>query len=377
MALGMFLEAGARVQDYDTPSFQLLDGLLRPMARAPWSTTTFGVWCTAFLRFSGVYLEMHPGAADGLMTHMLQVCQLTAPGLGPAWRDLDEAYRRVRKSTPGRHPWGGTTSSSPLCLQAPRLCGCTSVAQGIRGATRQQPSLPRQPATGRNPFRRCFTFNRGGCSARGCRLPMSAASVGDIIPPPPPAVRPPPGHPDHVQGRLPLARPRPVPSAFDNPATAVSFSPSVPPDRVDMLLAGYDVGLRLYLVSGLTLGLSNGCADLIAGDAAINLPSCLEAPAVIDEYIQRELDASRLVGPFASHCAAVSRISPVGLIPKKTPGAFRVIHHISYPLGESANDHISREHTAVQYESIHDAVKLLAQLDASFLAKTDISACFS
>ena len=67
---------------------------------------------------------------------------------------------------------------------------------------------------------------------------------------------------------------------------------------------------------------------------------------------------------------------PIGLVPKKTPGTYRVIHHLSYPVGDSVNAHIPREHTAVQYGSLDDAVELLADLHAPFLAKTDIANAF-
>ena len=69
-------------------------------------------------------------------------------------------------------------------------------------------------------------------------------------------------------------------------------------------------------------------------------------------------------------------LSPLGLIPKSAPGAYRVIHHLSFPWGASVNDHISREHTAVQYGSLDDAIEILGTLDAPFLAKTDIVDAF-
>ena len=143
------------------------------------------------------------------------------------------------------------------------------------------------------------------------------------------------------------------------------------------MLAGYEPDLRHYLVSGFRDGFSIGSSIPDTGVTADrNLPSCDEAPQVVDEYIAAELRAGRLAGPFPDPCPAVSVISPIGLIPKKTPGAFRIIHHLSFPSGASVNDHIPREHTAVQYGSLDEAVEKIADLSAPFLAKTDIVNAF-
>ena len=47
-------------------------------------------------------------------------------------------------------------------------------------------------------------------------------------------------------------------------------------------------------------------------------------------------------------------ISPLGLIAKKEAGAYRLIHHLSFPEGESINDGISADDSHVQYQSIGD-----------------------
>ena len=61
---------------------------------------------------------------------------------------------------------------------------------------------------------------------------------------------------------------------------------------------------------------------------------------------------------------------------KKSPGSYRVIHHLSSPAGSSVNDFIPRHLTAVQYGSVHDAVRLLAAYPHPYLAKTDIANAF-
>ena len=142
--LGTLLDGTDQAEGEPAPSYQLVAGLLRPVSRSPRAITTFGLWCSAFIRLAGVYIEAHPAAAAGLLAHMRQVCQLTAPGLGFAWRDFDVAFRKAREQDPTNHPWGETASSSPLWLQA--------VARGIGGATGTSAHLSRAQVSGR--FRR-------------------------------------------------------------------------------------------------------------------------------------------------------------------------------------------------------------------------------
>ena len=70
-------------------------------------------------------------------------------------------------------------------------------------------------------------------------------------------------------------------------------------------------------------------------------------------------------------------ISPLGLVPKKMPSEFRLIHHLSFPRGSSVNDGIPRAFCSVTYASTDDAIKLVNQLGPGcYMAKTDIASAF-
>ena len=60
---------------------------------------------------------------------------------------------------------------------------------------------------------------------------------------------------------------------------------------------------------------------------------------MIDRKLSKELVMGRILGPYTIPPAmAKFRVSPLGVIPKKAKGEFRMIHHLSYPEGESVND---------------------------------------
>lgn len=88
-----------------------------------------------------------------------------------------------------------------------------------------------------------------------------------------------------------------------------------------------------------------------------NLLSASQNPDAVDNKFRKELGASRLAGPFTIPPLSPFCTSPLGVVPKKNPGDFRLIHHLSYSKGDSVNDGISSEYTSVSYATISDAIK--------------------
>ncbi|KAM4652048.1 uncharacterized protein O3C94_014383, partial [Discoglossus pictus] len=84
-----------------------------------------------------------------------------------------------------------------------------------------------------------------------------------------------------------------------------------------------------------------------------------------------------MAGPFDMVPFNNLRISPLGLVPKKEPGTFRLIHHLSYPKGHSVNDGIDQELSSVSYASVKQAVRLVRLAGrGALLAKVDIKSAF-
>ena len=108
-----------------------------------------------------------------------------------------------------------------------------------------------------------------------------------------------------------------------------------------------------------------------------NLKSAKAFPAVVREKLAMEVAAGRVAGPFDFWPFQDLMVSPVGVVPKKTPGEFRMIHHLSWPEGASVNDFISREDARVQFASVDSAMFLLREFGlGAELAKCDIQSAF-
>jgi len=55
-------------------------------------------------------------------------------------------------------------------------------------------------------------------------------------------------------------------------------------------------------------------------------------------------------------------VSPLGLVPKKQQGEFRMIHHLSYPEGGSINVFIDPKLSSVQYTSFDAAITFIKKI---------------
>ncbi|KAM8945815.1 uncharacterized protein RCH25_049154 [Pelodytes ibericus] len=82
-------------------------------------------------------------------------------------------------------------------------------------------------------------------------------------------------------------------------------------------------------------------------------------------------------GPFPSSPIPGLLVSPLGVVPKKEQGKFRLIHHLSFPRGRSVNDGIDDELCKVSYTSFDQATRWVRKMgQGALLAKTDIEAAF-
>jgi len=148
-------------------------------------------------------------------------------------------------------------------------------------------------------------------------------------------------------------------------------------NRLEFLLIGYESQKVCFLVEGFKFGFPLFSVGQSRSFESHNLQSAVQQPQIVDLKLAKELESHRLAGPFKSPPFPIFRVSPLGIVPKKNPGDFRMIHHLSFPKGTSVNDGISSSHTSVHYATIDDAIQKIKQSGVgSYLAKTDIKSAF-
>jgi len=154
------------------------------------------------------------------------------------------------------------------------------------------------------------------------------------------------------------------------------------PIKVDILekyLQGYDINLKTYLLQGFKEGFRLEFQGERKFQWSPNLKSANENHILVTEKIKKELALNRIAGPFNELPIKNLKASPLGLVPKKTEGQFRLIHHMSYPNKKlnSVNSGISDESAAVQYAGINEAITEIKKLGKQvYLAKTDVRQAF-
>ena len=110
---------------------------------------------------------------------------------------------------------------------------------------------------------------------------------------------------------------------------------------------------------------------------AHNLKSVRDRPEVVRQKIMKEVEAGRVAGPFDTRPLPALRVSPLGLVPKKELGEYRLIHHLSYPPGKSLNDFIDPKLCSVQYTQFDAAINMVHDLGKGcLLGKSDIKSAF-
>lgn len=175
-----------------------------------------------------------------------------------------------------------------------------------------------------------------------------------------------------------MAQPKPPYSSIKLPSPSPPDLPTpVKVERLGFLLDGYANSTVVFLISGFTHGFPIHFQGERKSSTANNLLSALENPMAVDAKISKEREAQRLAVSVQSPPPSPFWVSPLGVVPKKAPGKFRLIHHLSFPKGSSVNDDIPPEHTSVHYATIDGAIKLIKSADPDcFLAKTDIKNAF-
>ena len=103
--------------------------------------------------------------------------------------------------------------------------------------------------------------------------------------------------------------------------------------------------------------------------------SAKQNPDIVDNKFAKELQKDRIAGPFHFEPFENFKTSPIGFVPKKTKGQFRLIHHFSYPkyTSLSVNADIPQDFKSVSYSTIGDVISYFRMYGSgSFMAKSEI-----
>ena len=146
------------------------------------------------------------------------------------------------------------------------------------------------------------------------------------------------------------------------------------------LLAGHpDQQFVQYVVQGIQQGFRVGFNydQAKCQSASRNMPSTDSHAHIVANYLDQEVKAHRVCGPLNPFEWPQVQVSRFGVIPKSTPGKWRLILDLSSPDGFSVNDGIDGSQCSLSYVSIDDAVKLIRTYGkGALMAKVDIKSAY-
>ena len=136
--------------------------------------------------------------------------------------------------------------------------------------------------------------------------------------------------------------------------------------------------MRDFLVDGFTNGFSiQSTFSKKISSFPPNHKSARDNGSIVTAKLDKEVQKGRVRGPFDKPPFDNFVCSPLGLVPKKESGQFRLIHDLSYPKGNSVNSCIASEFSAVQYQNIETVIGLVQYFGHNCLmSKADIQDAF-
>ena len=134
---------------------------------------------------------------------------------------------------------------------------------------------------------------------------------------------------------------------FQNPPNSIPTP--INPKVLACEIQGYNHSLASYLVDGFTFGFKLGCIGEPSLSIHRNHNSVFNHKAVVQAKLRKEMNLGRISNPSSIIPFQNFVCSPLGLVPKKTPGEFRIIHDLSFPKDCSVTSFIPEINSTIQY----------------------------
>ncbi|XP_078530054.1 uncharacterized protein LOC144812318 [Lissotriton helveticus] len=310
--------------------------------RKPRVEESINNWLFGFNVFSIVMLEKKPELVIPLIGYANQILKAQTMYGGGAWLDYNRDFRWAKVDDPDM---GWDQTEVNVWLESVN-----------NKAPMKQPFRTSHGGAGEKRGA-CWAFNRKTCTwpPGACKFKHACAYCGH------------PSHPEFKcitkskeKGREPKPR---LSSKLPMPVDIgrLVFWLNQYPDRkaARTLFEGFSTGFRI---------LTHRVPPV---DYCNNLLSARMHPSGVSLKVDKERALGRVAGPFTAPPLPGFVCSPLGVVPKKEPGRFRMIHNLSTPRGASVNDAIDPFLCSVTYSSFYSALQRLRDLGPNtFMAMT-------
>ena len=182
----------------------------------------------------------------------------------------------------------------------------------------------------------------------------------------------------HLEDLLAIDGCRPPPTHVVPEWLAQIVTPLKPLAWAAALASHPDEAFRDYICRGISQGFRVGFdLGVVCESAERNMPSTQAHQEPVEEFLWQECEARRSVGPMPKSHLRPVQVNRIGVIPKSTPGKWRIIVVFSAPEGRSVNSGIPSEWCHLERASVDDAVHHILRMGRhSLLAKVDIARAY-
>eukprot|EP00731_Ephydatia_muelleri_P011099 Em0005g1685a len=364
----------------------------RLVRRAPLTEIT--LWLEGFARLASVLTTKHPTKSAELWAYQSAIIRATRNFEGTAWVAYDRQFRREALA---RKDLNWSVTNSRLNSEAftgrakiiPRCRYCLSETHDLRacssnpdtGILDHRSSSPYGNSSSKDV---CRNFNDGKCRYDRCKYRHVCRECFGP-------------HPWCECSRNTRREDRNGSTTYPYTRDLMRLQscPSLPPSHVELfeggrtplILAAWEAALArhpdrdfaAYICSGIRFGFRIGFVRSCSlKSASANMFSSFQHPDIIQEYISKELDLGRMLGPLDPTCYTTVHINRFGVVPKgHNTGKWRLITDLSYPPGHSVNDGIDPELCSLHYTSVDDMATVAAELgQGALMTKVDIEAAY-
>ena len=346
--------------------------LLTVVKRKKPNADSFQKWLDAFMAYILVIVTAYPNRAVELIKYQQIISRAVTKFKGLAWYTYDEHFRR-RAARDLTIAWDRidielwtvtfTGTAKPHCSI------CSSPYHQSDDCPHQEPSKkPRRSALV------CFDFNKAsGCQRRTCHFLYKCRRCG---------------YSSHALFNCPSSKQHATSTKSATPSDRSknkveqrqrkqSLTVSTPLDVDKLALELVNHPNRSFvdnLVNALRYGTRIGYLGPQKFRVSNNLISASQHPEVISANLSKEMSLGRVAGPFLSPPLPNFQCHPIGVVPKKHSTEWRTIYHLSYPPGDSVNDHFPKDPYSLQYVQVDDAISILKSLGPG--SQTDLKSSF-
>lgn len=275
---------------------------------------TFVNWLQAFAIMASIIGEKNPEHCSALFCYMDAIGEAHNVYGGTAWLRYDEQFRQ-RRAVRSSLRWDHKDISLWMRLMS----------------SPRRPKQFLQGGPGGHLPLDCRLERSGGCAGLLTNGPLSLGVHADLSTSAP---------------GVAAVTPYPAASREENvPGTLQTRGRTlVRVEKMRLFLNRYpDRAAARMLASGFSEGFRIPCSLTEILPIARNLKSALLNPGVVSEKLAKEVALGRMGGPYKVQPLRDLAVSLLGVVPKKEPNTFRLIHHLSFPKGGSVNDSIDPE----------------------------------